>query len=80
MDIILESILPTIGRILAYIVIEIALNTVCYTTGFLLCKFFTLGRKPKKFISYKSSEKSDNKIIILGLSFWLALFVIYLNT
>ena len=67
---VLEVIFPFIARVLGYIFVEVLFHVICYSTGFILIRLFTLGKRPKKFISPKSGEEQDTSLMLIGLLFW----------
>ena len=65
-----EAVLPFIGRVLGWIFVELLLHIICYSTGFVISRIFTFGKRPKSFISISSNEKQENGLILIGLLFW----------
>lgn len=74
-EVVFEAVIPFIGRILGYIFIELLLHIICYSTGFVITRLFTLGKKPKSFISPSSGEKQENGLIFIGIVFWCVVLV-----
>ena len=69
-----ESVLPMIGRVIGYIVIEIVFRIIFYTTGYVFLKIITVGKKPKKYISWYSAIDQETHVSIIGGSLWLVAF------
>jgi len=76
MDFIVEAVLPFIGRVLGYILIELFLHVICYTTGFVIVWLFTFGSKPEKFIPPKNQTQQEYWLYFLGFLFWAVFLVV----
>ncbi len=66
-EVVIEAVLPAVGRILIYVFLDIIFHLVLYLVGYSFLKVVTLGKHPKEFISPRSSKKSDNKVSLVGL-------------
>ena len=66
-EVVLEAVLPAVGRIFIYVFLEIIFHIVLYLIGYGFLKIVTLGKHPKEFISLRSSDKSDYKVSLVGL-------------
>lgn len=77
-DVIFEAVLPAIGRMLGYVLIELAFYTVCYITGYVFLKLLTLGKYPTKLIYRGSSDNSDIGVCLVGLLVWIVLITFLL--
>ena len=78
LEILLEVILPTIGRVLSFIFIEVLIHMVCYTTGFVLCRILSLGRFPRRYTSWLSDHSQELLVNMVGFMFWFGVFVYYM--
>lgn len=74
MDFVIETILPAIGRFLAYLFLELFLHGFCYVIGYVLVKLGTLGKKPETFFP-KPRTKQEERLANLGLLFCVVLLV-----
>jgi hypothetical protein len=70
-----EVVLPAIGRFIAYCVVELFFQFVCYSVGFVVLRAVTLGRYPEKYIPRTSDTNQEIYVIIIGLTA-LVLFIL----
>ena len=77
-DVLIDVILPTIGRVLGFIFVEVMIHMVCYTTGFVLCRTLTLGRFPRQYTSWLSDDSQELLVNMVGFMFWFGVFVYYM--
>jgi len=77
-DVVIETILPLVRRVLNYIFIQLLLNTVFYITGFALLLGITFGRYPKKIIAIKEAALDGGQgwIMLLGSVFWIVTLLV----
>ena len=77
-ELLAETILPAIGRIIGYIAIEIIGRIFFYTTGYAFLKIITLGKKPKKYVAWYDTIDQQTEVTITGCCLWLASFLLLL--
>lgn len=63
-----EAVLPAIGRVLGYIVIELFFQVVCYATGFVFLRAVTFGKFPEHYIPKGSSSNQEAYVIVIGIT------------
>lgn len=69
-EVIFETVVPIIGRVIGFLFIEILTQTICYTTGFLITRLVTFGKFPKTFVSPKYVTRQQGWLIVIGILFW----------
>ncbi|MEZ9524060.1 hypothetical protein [Enterovibrio norvegicus] len=74
-ELIFELVLPTIGRFIVFLLVELLFQIIFYFTGYPIVKMLTLGAYPKVM---GESDGSDNVTSIIGLMVWLALIVVFI--
>lgn len=76
MQFLIEALLPFMGRVLAWIAIELLAHFIFYYTGVLTLKIITLGKHPKIWHFEKVTEKHAGRLTLVGLSVWLIILVL----
>lgn len=75
LELIAEAILPFVGRVLGYIVMDLLAYGVFYFTGLAVLKILTLGRYPDEYFWQRGRSGQDAFSIMVGLLVWVALLL-----
>jgi hypothetical protein len=79
LEVLIDVILPAIGRLIGFILLDVLLYIFWYSSGFVLCRVFTLGRYPKKHIPWDNEVHQELLVNMVGFVFWVAVLLAVLR-